>query len=152
MKEGNLFSAEEFIVKWIFLMELLEEKDMNQKEFETVIKQPPNVRYEYFIKKVVDYEEVWGLYDDGWATAQDDDGNMLIPFFPKKEFAENCAVVCEWSNFKAEPIELGEFINEFLIPMKEDRVKPSIFPTDNDTAVVEVDVILRDLNNELENY
>ncbi|WP_420491137.1 DUF2750 domain-containing protein [Neobacillus drentensis] len=37
------------------------------------------------MKKVVDYEEVWGLYDDGWATAQDDDGNMLIPFFPKKD-------------------------------------------------------------------
>jgi hypothetical protein len=58
---------------------------MNQKEFESVIKQPPNIRYEYFIKKVADYEEVWGLYDDGWATAQDDDGNILIPFFPKKE-------------------------------------------------------------------
>lgn len=76
---------------------------------------------------------------------------MLIPFFPKKEFAINGAVY-EWSNFKAEPIELAEFINEFLIPMKEDRVKPSIFPTDNDTAVAEIDVILRDLNNELENY
>jgi hypothetical protein len=60
---------------------------------------------------------------------------MLIPFFPKKEFAINCAVY-EWSNFKAEPIELAKFINEFLIPMKEDRVKPSIFPTDNHTAVV----------------
>lgn len=31
---------------------------MNQKEFESVIKQPPNIRYEYFIKKVADYEEV----------------------------------------------------------------------------------------------
>jgi hypothetical protein len=33
---------------------------------------------------VVDFEEVWDLYDDGWATAQDNDGNMLIPFFAKK--------------------------------------------------------------------
>lgn len=57
---------------------------MNQKELDSIIKQPPNIRYEYFIKKVADYEEVWGLYDDGWATAQDDDGNMLFLSFLEK--------------------------------------------------------------------
>ncbi|WP_318508773.1 DUF2750 domain-containing protein [Bacillus sp. T3] len=123
---------------------------MNQKEFESVIKQSPNIRYEYFIKKVADYEEVWGLYNDGWATAQDDKGNMLIPFFPRKEFAEYSAIN-EWNNFKAEPIDLYEFIDKWLIGMKLDRVKPSIFPT-NDSVMVEIDVLLRNLNNELENY
>jgi len=124
---------------------------MNQKEFESVIIQPPNIRYEYFIKKVADYEEVWGLYDDGWASAQDDDGNMLIPFFPKKQFAEYCAVN-EWKNFKAERIDLYEFIDEWLVDMKEDGVRPSIFPTNEDSVMVEIDVLLRDLNNALENY
>ena len=124
---------------------------MNQKELDSIIKQPPNIRYEYFIKKVADYEEVWGLYDDGWATAQDDDGNMLIPFFPRKEFAEYCAVN-EWNNFKAEPIDLNEFIENWLVGMRKDRVKPSIFPINEDSVMVEIDVILRDLNSELENY
>lgn len=124
---------------------------MNQKEFESVIKQPPNIRYEYFIKKVADYEEVWGLYNDGWATAKDDGGNTLIPFFPKKEFAEYCAVN-EWETFQAEPIDLDQFIEDWLIGMKKDRVSPSIFPTNEDSVVVEIDVLLRDLNNELENY
>ncbi|PGY03477.1 DUF2750 domain-containing protein [Bacillus sp. AFS031507] len=124
---------------------------MNQKEFDSVIKQPPNIRYEYFIKKVADYEELWGLYDDGWATAQDDDGNMLIPFFPKKEFAEYCAVN-KWNKFKAEPIDIYEFIDKWLVGMKKDRVKPSIFPSNEDSVMVEIDVLLRDLNNELENY
>jgi len=124
---------------------------MHQKEFDAVIKQPSNIRYEYFIKKVADYEEIWGLYDDGWATAQDDDGNMLIPFFPKKEFAEYCAVN-EWKKFKAEPIDLYEFIDEWLVGMKKDKVRPSIFPTNENTAMVEIDILLRDLNLELENY
>jgi hypothetical protein len=124
---------------------------MNQKEFASVIKQPPSVRYSYFIKKVADYEEVWSLYDHGWATARDDEGNMLIPFFPKKEYAEYCAV-SEWKNFKAEPIDLYEFIDKWLVGMREDRVRPSIFPTNEDAVLVEIDVLLRDLNNELENY
>jgi hypothetical protein len=99
---------------------------MNKKEFEALITKPPNIRYEYFIKKVADSEEVWGLYNAGWAAAQDEEGNTVIPFFPKKEFAENCARK-EWSTYEAEAIDLEEFKNEWLTGMKSDGIKPSIF-------------------------
>jgi hypothetical protein len=75
----------------------------------------------------------------------------VIPFFPRKEFAEHCAVK-EWGNFKAEPIDLYEFIDEWLVGMRMDALKPSIFPTNQDSAMLEIDVLLNDLNNELENY
>jgi hypothetical protein len=124
---------------------------MNNKEFEAVIKQPAAIRYEYFIKKVVDYEEVWGLYNEGWATAQDDLGKPLIPFFPKREFAEGCAQL-EWEGFRAKRIALDDFIGKWLYGMKADGVRPSIFPTDSDTSVVDIEIITRDLEHELENY
>jgi hypothetical protein len=124
---------------------------MNSKEFEAVLKQPPAIRYEYFIKKVVDFEEVWGLYHDGWATALDEEGNTLIPFFPKKEFAESCAKN-EWQGYEAKPIHLDDFMEKWLTGMKKDGIKPSIFPTDDDTSVANIEVILNDLEAELENY
>lgn len=124
---------------------------MNPKEFESVLKQPPNIRYKYFIKKVADSEEVWGLYDGGWATADDGEGNMCIPFFPRKEFAQNCAVE-EWSSYQPESIDLHEFIEDWLSGMKKDKVKASIFPNNTDTAIVKIDILLRDLNTELEKY
>lgn len=70
---------------------------MNQKEFNAVLELPANIRYEYFIKKIVDQEVLWGLYDDGWALSTDDVGNHLFPFWPRKEFAEYCAIG-DWSN------------------------------------------------------
>jgi hypothetical protein len=76
---------------------------------------------------------------------------MLIPFFPKKEFAQYCAVN-EWRNFKAEPIYLYEFIEKWLVGTRNDGINPSIFPTSKDSVMVEIDVILGDLNNELRNY
>lgn len=124
---------------------------MNQKEFEAVIKLPANIRYEYFIKKVVDYEEVWGLYDDGWAMTEDDHGTMLIPFWPKRDFAEYCAFE-EWSNYKVQSISLDEFINDWLPGIKEDQHKPSIFWNRYDSAVLEINVLLNDLVQELEKY
>jgi hypothetical protein len=124
---------------------------VNKKEFEALVQKPANIRYEYFIKKVVDAEEVWGLYEDGWATAQDEEGNMVIPFFPKREFAEHTARN-EWEGCKAVAIDLDDFMDEWLVGMKKDNVRPSIFPTDEDAALVEIDVLLKDLNSELENY
>ncbi|HNX59683.1 MAG TPA: DUF2750 domain-containing protein, partial [Spirochaetota bacterium] len=95
--------------------------------------------------------EVWGLYDDGWATSEDGNGNTLVPFWPQKEFAEYCAKD-GWESYVPECIELDEFIQEWLPGMKKDGNTPSVFWNTIDSAMVEVDVILRDLNNELENY
>lgn len=91
---------------------------MNQKEFESVINLPANIRYEYFIKKVVDSEEVWGLYENGWSVTEDDEGNKLLPFWPNKEFAEYCATD-DWEFYSSKNMDLYEFIDEFLPNLKK---------------------------------
>lgn len=130
---------------------IMESDRMINKELEAVIKLPANKRYEYFIKKVVDFEEVWGLYHDGWAISQDDTGKMLMPFWPKKEFAELCSIE-EWSDYTPKSIDLDEFINDWLPGIKKDGYKLSIFWNNHDSAVLEVDTLLRDLETELEKY
>ncbi|MGD6795369.1 DUF2750 domain-containing protein [Metabacillus indicus] len=124
---------------------------MHIAEITAVMKLPSNVRYEYFIKKVTDFEEVWGLFSDAWATSKDEDGNLFIPFFPKKEFAEISAEK-EWALYKARSISLDDFIEKWLAGMKKDGIIPSIFPLGNDMAAVSIDVLLKDLEMELENY
>lgn len=124
---------------------------VNKKEFEAVLKQAPNIRYEYFIKKVADSEEVWGLYDEGWATADDGEGNVCLPFFPKKEFAQHNAVG-EWANYQPKSIDVYEFFEQWLVGMKRDKIKASIFPNGINSSLVEIDVLLRDLKKELAKY
>jgi len=124
---------------------------MNNKEFETVIKLSGLKRYEYFIKKVVDYEEVWGLYDDGWAITEDDQGNKMIPFWPKKEYADFC-VKDEWETYVAKSIDLYEFIESWIPGMKTDKIKPSIFWNNEDSVVLDAEHLIQDLECELENY
>ncbi|KQY94487.1 hypothetical protein ASD24_02720 [Paenibacillus sp. Root52] len=124
---------------------------MNQKEFESVINLPANIRYEYFIKKVVDSEEVWGLYENGWSVTEDDKGNKLVPFWPKKEFAEYCASD-DWGIYSTKRINLTEFINEFLPNFKKEGFLPSIFFNNADSALLDVDILIEDLKTELEKY
>ena len=124
---------------------------MNPKEFESMINQPANIRYEYFIKKVADSETVWGLYEDGWAVTEDDNGNKLLPIWPKKEFAEHCAID-DWQEYSGESMDLYEFMDELLPQLKEDGIKPSVFFNNDDSAVLEVKTLIRDLKAELEKY
>lgn len=129
-----------------------EKNKMNIKEFNALMNSPAKSRYEYFIKKVADFECVWGLYDkDGWAVTSDDNGRLMFPFWPKEEFANACAIE-EWKSYTPCSIELDEFLEEWLPDMKEDGVILSIFWNNNDSAVTTVDTVLNDLINELENY
>lgn len=77
---------------------------------------------------------------------------MVIPFWPKEEFAKECAEEV-WSNYTPEGIDLNEFINNWLPDMEKDNIKPAIFYTKNNKGVVvEIKRLLFDLEEELENY
>lgn len=123
---------------------------MEQNEFENILKTSPETRYEYFIKTVVDRKEVWTISNNkGFATASDDNGNTLVPFWPTKEFAQYCATE-EWASDTPESVDLYTFIDVWLPGMKEFGHVPSIFPADSDFALVEIDSLIADLRDELE--
>jgi len=43
-------------------------------------------------------------------------------------------------------------MNAWLVGMKNDNIKASVFPTNTKTAIIEIDSLLRDLHTELEKY
>lgn len=121
------------------------------KEVDTVKKLPAHKRYKYFIKKVVDYEEVWGLYKEGWAITEDSEGSKLVPFWPKSDFADLCTIE-DWKDYKPSKINLDEFLNNWIPGMRKDGLKISVFWNNDDSIVVEPERLLSDIEEELENY
>ena len=63
---------------------------LNPKQIAAVMALPGPRRFEHFIKVVADRQQVWGLYDDGWALAGTDDGAAVFPFWPAEEYALAC--------------------------------------------------------------
>lgn len=78
------------------------------KKIENILKMSEDERYDYFIRKVADFEQIWGLSNDGWALLGDKDGNQILPLWPEKEFAELCAID-QWVEYKPQIIELENF-------------------------------------------
>lgn len=124
---------------------------MDTKEFEALISRSGEIRYEYFIKKIADYETIWGLYDNGWASSCNDEGKTLLPLWPKKEFATYCAIN-EWQGYVAQEIELQDFMDKWIPGIKKDKIGVSIFSNNIDAVEVEPEKLERDILVELENY
>lgn len=119
---------------------------INPKEIESVIRLPGDKRYAYFIKKVADQNQVWGLWNEGWAMGMTDDGTRTSPIWPAKEYAELCRIG-DWRDFEPKPIPLQEFILEMLPDLAKEGIRVSIFDTPTEGSVLVSD---EDLINGLE--
>lgn len=125
---------------------------MNEAKLLAISKLQGFERYRYFISTVCNFEEVWGLWREGWALASDDNGATLFVFWPAKEFAAACAEGV-WDGYEASMIPLDDMLAVLLLGLKTDGILPCIFPTANDKGViVNADELLRDLTEEREKY
>lgn len=125
---------------------------MHQKKIENLLKLSGKERYLYFVRKVTDFEELWGLFADGWAMTANDDGKKAIPFWPEKELSNLCTKG-EWENYSSKQIKLENFISRWLPGMEKDGVSVAIFPTpENKGVIIQPKELLAALKEELEQY
>lgn len=126
---------------------------ITSKEIESVSKLSPFERYNYFIKRVADFEIIYTLVDgnNGLAIA-DIENKSLLSFWSAEEYAILNAVN-EWKDYKPKKITLEEFEDSFIDLIIEKEYLLNIFPMNNKTGfVVNVHEFARDLASEMEKY
>lgn len=124
---------------------------MLSQEVSNVLKNDKKIQYEYFIKKIADYEEVWSLRDEeGWATLGLKD-KEFFPVWPKKEFAELC-ISEEWNNYHSESIDLEEFLEDWIGGLREDDIRITAMWYNGSGIDIEWDKLKEDIERELEKY
>jgi Protein of unknown function (DUF2750) len=104
---------------------------------------PPQERFGYFVRKVADFQQAWGLFSEGWASAEDSAATRVIPFWPEAGFAASCATGA-WIGYEPKAIALDDFLAKWLPGMKKDGVGVAVFPTRSDRGVIVTPDFLRD--------
>ena len=125
---------------------------LHPKKIEAVLALSGRERYEYFVKAVADWQHVWGLFDDGWALAQTDEGEAVFPLWPDEAYAHLCAKDA-WAKFEPKQISLESLTHVLLPKLKLDGVLPGVFPTPFEKGVTSsVDELEAALIAELKKY
>lgn len=125
---------------------------LTQKDITEILAKKGEKRYSYFVRTVVQTEEVWGLADDeGWVMLEEDDGSGdVIPFFPNPEFAEIFREAAGLQDNQVEPLDLAEFI-EWLEDFTEDNIKVGVFlNAEMQGAVMEATRLRDDIQKEMD--
>lgn len=117
-----------------------------KKDLHELTRLPADTRYEVFLHTVVESKQVWGLFQEGWATAEDSKGAQRIFFWPSEEFAQQQAAK-EWPGFTPKPIALDEFMEAWLPGLEKDEIQISVFSTAKDEILVEAETLLEDLED-----
>ncbi|WP_175754537.1 DUF2750 domain-containing protein [Burkholderia ambifaria] len=122
-------------------------------QIEKLTKAEGRRRYEYSVKKIVDWEVAWGLYDDGWIMGADDNENPIFPLWPARQLAELCAIG-DWKNCLTKEIDLDYLMDDLLPNLIDDEINLGIFGVldRTDTPVVKPADFLRDLTAECDRY
>jgi Protein of unknown function (DUF2750) len=126
--------------------------NVNGQEFENVTHLAPERRYEYFIKKVADWREVWSLWNEGWALMGDKDHEEMVPVWPHAVFAEASAVG-EWLGYKPKRIDLEDWLAKWTPGMEKDHRMVAVFPVaESQTTTASPLKLKSDLEEELTKY
>lgn len=124
-----------------------------EKEMEAVLRLPGPQRYQHFVSKIVDAEEVWSLWkDEGWALSTISDGRETVPIWPHASYAQVCARDA-WQGYLPKAISLDAWINRWGPGIEGDGRLVAVFPTPDDKGiVVDAKRLNEDLKSELEKY
>lgn len=126
---------------------------MHPKEIENVQKLEPFNRYQYFIKKIADFEMLWTIIDenDDYAVSEVD-GFHLISFWTAEEFISS-NLDEGWRNCKPIRLTLEDLQEEVFDIISSENFLINVFPVNGRSGfVVNLDEFKRDLDEELENY
>lgn len=105
------------------------------REMERVLALSGTERYGYFIERVADREEVWGLQnEEGWVLIGFENGDAFC-LWPHADYARACTVG-DWSDCEPEAISLEEMIDELLPALLRDGLRLAVFPTPAGEAMV----------------
>jgi hypothetical protein len=126
--------------------------NISEKQIAAVLALPGSERYRHFVKRVADFELVWGLFEDGWALAGSSDDVKVLPLWPAQEYAKLCAVGV-WGNYVPRSFSVQELLHDLLPMLDRDGVLPGIFYTPNDKGVTPtINRLRHDIEAELQNY
>jgi hypothetical protein len=121
--------------------------ESSPERIQAVLQLPATRRYAYFLRRVVEAGEVWGLDADGWALAVDAQGGDVLPLWPAAEFASLCAKRL-WEGYTPKRLALDELLRTVLPQLDAEGLSLGVFFTPQGQGFpVSAARLLEDLRN-----
>ncbi|QSP95498.1 DUF2750 domain-containing protein [Marinobacter salinisoli] len=126
---------------------------MNDKQFEAVLALDSSERFDHFISKVADWEQMWSVKsEEGWLVPVAPEDFEYFPLWPHPEYAQSITDE-NFPGHTAVEISLEELLEHWLPLFESESVKVAIFPNREWTFwCIEPKDLKEELLNEMAKY
>lgn len=102
-------------------------------------------QYEYMLRRLVEYGEIWTLGDGAsWCDVQTDHGARVFPVWPHPSLAQEQAIE-DWGSFAPESLPLVEFENVLRMFSDDGTALAPMYQRDSKLFVISAADVLQDL-------
>ncbi|AEY00973.1 hypothetical protein GU3_06085 [Oceanimonas sp. GK1] len=109
---------------------------LTEQDKATVLALGDDERFNHFVNRVCEQEEIWILTDEhGCMMLTTDDDEDCIPVWPHADYAKDWAVG-DWKDCTPEAISLNVWLKRWVPGMTDDELLVAVFPTADETGVV----------------
>jgi len=99
----------------------------NAQEYDAIESMSGFTLLEYFITRVAEVEEVWGLGDESGWVMREEGGVTSLPVWPYRQLAIDNAIG-EWEGQVSNAISMEHFISRVLKMLIDANIKLEIMP------------------------
>ena len=127
---------------------------MHSNHLKNVLSLSSRDRYDHFVIKVADWEQLWVLRDadKNLFTRKAPDGFVYLPVWPHPDYAMKINELLE-SDLEASEIHLDDFIHSWLPDLHRDEMKVGVFPDrEGQVWIIEPLDLQNDLTQEASQY
>lgn len=122
-------------------------------ELDAVIRLSPVERYEHFLKRVIDFDQVWMLEDDEGLVSFNHGQSEVLPVWPARRYAEfaMARALSDWPAARYVSRSLRDWLETTLLPLKDEGgLGLAVFADANGEGLhVSVSDMIADLHDEL---
>ena len=84
------------------------------------------LRLQYFLSRVIEAEEIWGLADQkGWVMREEDD-KLILPIWPYRQCADACIVD---HDLQSNATSLDHFVERILHTLAAEGIHLDVLPS-----------------------
>ncbi len=108
---------------------------LDKAQFDTIVNLSASERYDHFVAKAAETEEIWSLKGEGGWVSLSSDGEDCFPVWPHPDFAAAWATG-DWADCRPQVIRLDAWIDRWTPGLEGDGSLVAVFPRDEEEGVV----------------
>ena len=119
----------------------------SDNEVDIILKLDSPKRFDYCLKRIVDWGEIWVLDHHGVVIYEDMNANKYCPIWPAKKFAEKAAID-DWANANAICIKVKSMMKDYSSIFTQENIQLAVLPNIENQATC---LTIAEIKNYIEN-